>query len=92
MRHLSKYAEWKPIPELVKDYEDLIYQKYNIKDYNDNRIIVVDDKIHYLTGPFVNKGNLTNIMYHDISEEIIHSSHEPSLRRAIKNWIDENSK
>jgi hypothetical protein len=92
MRHLSKYAEWKPIPELVKDYEDLIYQKYNIKDYNDNRIIVVDDKIHYLTGPFVNKGNLTNIIYHVVMGNMIHSSHEPSLRRAIKNWIDENSK
>ena len=93
MRHISNFNDWKPIPELVSEYEDILYKNFEIKNFENQKIILIDDKMYYLSGPFSNKGNLTNKIYHQVYDKyLLHSSHEPSLRRAIKNWIDSNSK
>ena len=93
MKHISQFSEWKPIPEIVKDYLDILYKNYQVKDFQNYKIVLIDDKIYYFSGPFVNKGNLTNKIFSEVYDKyLLHSSHEPSLRRAIKNWIDSNSK
>lgn len=93
MKHISQFSEWKPISEIVRDYEDILYKNYQVKDYENYKIVLIDDKIYYLSGPFSNKGNLTNKIFHEVYDKyLLHSSHEPSLRRAIKKWIDSNTK
>jgi hypothetical protein len=53
-------------------------------------MVLIDDRLYYLAGPYVNKGRLSARMYFDLTYD--EKFHEPSMRRAIKDWIDYNSK
>jgi hypothetical protein len=53
-------------------------------------MVLVDERLYYLGGPYSNKSRLSARMYFDLTYD--EKFHEPSLRRAIKDWIDYNSK
>jgi len=92
MNIIKEFSEFQPKEELVKKYFSQIEEKYQIiKDsMSGHKIVLIDEKIYYLSGPFGNKKRLTNRIYFDITYDA--DFHEPSLRKAIKDWVDINSK
>ena len=87
MRYLKEFNEYEPKTDKVSEYKDLLDRKYNISEYQDDKFVIIDDKSYYLTGTFFNKGFLTKKIFNDVIHQIT-DVHEPSLRKAIKNWID----
>lgn len=102
MKYLDKYPSWSPSKtpyqpdnDSVERWIKFIENKYQIKDYNGMKIIEIDYKSYYLSGPLFNKNRITQKIFFDITnDESLSESqiHIPSLRKAIKNWIDLNSK
>lgn len=93
MRYIKEYNEYQPNEDTVKRWCDYLDNNYPIKQDSD-RFIVIDDKSYFLTGILFNKGRLVNKIFSDIfySDKMSGSKiDKPSLRRAIKNWIDINS-
>ena len=92
MKFIEEYSEYEPQDKLVDEYRTIIDDKYKvIKDSSTpHRMVLVDDRLYYLSGPYGYKSKLVNKMFFDLTYDT--SFHEPSLRKAIKNWIDDNSK
>jgi len=90
MKYIKEFNEYQPDESSVRDLEKYLDVRYEIKDFRDDKLIVIDDTPYYLTGFQFNKGRLTDKIFHDITSEVM-DLHEPSLRRAIKNWIDKHS-
>lgn len=90
MKYIKEFNEYQPDESSVRDLEKYLDVRYEIKDFRGDKLIVIDDKPYYLTGFQFNKGRLTDKIFHDITSEVM-DLHEPSLRRAIKNWIDKHS-
>lgn len=89
MKHLFEFNQWKPDNIEVTRWCDIISHEYEVSEYNGEKIVVIDDKINWLTGAFSNKKLLTQRMFNDISGLYEHKQiHVASLRKAIKNWID----
>ena len=94
MRYLKEFNEYQPDIDSVERWESLLDKKYQIKEYKGDKLIMIDDKSYYLTGSFFNKGRLTQKIFWDIKSDADENGsviHEPSLRKAIKNWIDKNN-
>ena len=94
MRYLKEFNEYQPDLDSVGSWESLLDKKYQIKEYRGDKSILIDDKSYFLSGPLFNKGRLTQKIFWDIKSEADEYGsviHEPSLRRAIKNWIDKNN-
>lgn len=94
MKYLNEHpSNIKPIESKVNEYKKIIKDRYKInkKNYQGRKMAyaVVDEKIIYLDGPFSSKSRLINKINLDMKD--IKNLHEPSLRRAIKDWIDENT-
>jgi hypothetical protein len=91
MKYLKFYESYKsdihPIEYEVKKWEDYLSNEYEIKEYSGYKIILIDDKIFYLNGPFARKNNTVQKIFNDISYKI-EDIHKPSLRKAIKNWLN----
>lgn len=89
---IKEYSEFQPKEDLVTQYRKMIDEKYEV--INDKitgyKMLLVDDRLYYLGGPYSNKSRLSARMYFDLTYD--EKLHEPSLRRAIKDWIDYNSK
>ena len=89
---IKEYSEFSPKEDLVSQYRELIDEKYEV--INDKstgyKMVLVDERLYYLGGPYVSKGRLSARMYFDLTYD--EKFHEPSMRRAIKDWIDDNSK
>lgn len=90
MKYIKEFSEYQPDESSVRDLEKYLDVRYEIKDYRGDKLIVIDDKPYYLTGFQFNKGRLTDKIFYDVTSEVM-DLHEPSLRRAIKNWIDKHS-
>lgn len=92
MNLIKEYSEFSPKQELVDQYRKLLDDKYEvIYDKNSGyKMVLVDERLYYLGGPYVSKGRLSARMYFDLTYD--EKFHEPSMRRAIKDWIDDNSK
>lgn len=88
MKFLLEYANYTPEKDLVKKYYSLINDRYQIYEQDSNKYISIDDKTYYITGWIYNKGLVINKIFYDIINEI-EDLHEPSLRRAIKEWLDD---
>jgi hypothetical protein len=87
LKYIKEFNKYQPDEQSVKDLEKYIDDRYEIIDFRGNKLIVVDDKPYYLSGFLFNKGRLTDKIFYDITSEVM-DLHEPSLRKAIKNWID----
>ena len=89
---IDKFEEYKPKISKVSEYRKLINRSFSsqLDTYSGQKIVIVDDKVNYLTGPFTNKSRLLARMFWDIEQPA--DIHEPSMRRAIKDWIEDNSK
>jgi hypothetical protein len=90
MKYIKEFNEYQPDESSVTDLEKYLNVRYEIKDFRGDKLILIDDKPYYLTGFQFNKGRLTDKIYYDVTSEVM-DLHEPSLRKAIKNWIDKNS-
>ncbi len=87
MKYLDEFERYKPRESDIDKWIKIIDSEYEVKVYHGEKIVVVDDKINWLSGNFQNKGLLVNRIFNDIDSKYP-DTHEPSLRRAIKNWID----
>lgn len=90
-----------PDNEKVKHWIDELNKWYNVKSGE-----IMNQKVHfvesgnyktiYLSGPLFNKTKTVNAIYNDMVEQMKDigpvDSVDPSLRAAIKQWIDSNSK
>ena len=90
MKYIREFNEYEPDKSSVTDLEKYLNVRYEIKDFRGDKLIVIDDKPYYLTGFQFNKGRLTDKIYYDVTSEVM-DLHEPSLRRAIKTWIDKHN-
>lgn len=85
MKFLESFSDRNPDDKQVKMWEDYLDKNYtNFYDTEFGKMIMVDDKSYFLK----DKGELTNRIFFDIKNVIEANLHEPSLRKAIKNWID----
>jgi len=92
MRLITEYSEFLPKDDLVDKYYKQIGDKYevitdNISGY---KLVLIDERIYYLNGPYGFKSKIINRIFFDMSYDS--DIHQPSLRRAIKDWVDNNSK
>lgn len=93
MRHLVEYNEFRPDPVEVAKLRKVVDSEYKVSDFQGERIVVVDDKMNFLTGNFVNKKRLVHRICNDISAAYAHLPlHTPSLRRAVKEWVDSHAR
>jgi hypothetical protein len=90
MKYIREFNEYQPDESSVTDLEKYLNVRYEIKDFRGDKLILIDDKPYYLTGFQFNKGRLTDKIYYDVTSEVM-DLHEPSLRKAIKNWIDKHN-
>jgi len=96
MKYLEKHpSSYEPRDKEVEELIEIIDKKYKVKVDGKISYVVIDDKVHYLSGYLFNKGRVVNKIFLDIQyyfDEIGKKLHEPSLRKAIKKWVDLNSK
>jgi hypothetical protein len=96
MKYLDKHpSSYEPRDKEVEELVEVIDKRYKVKVDRKMSYVMIDDKVHYLSGFLFNKGRIVNKMFLDIKyyfEEIGKKLNEPSLRKAIKTWIDLNSK
>jgi len=91
MKYLKEFNEYQPDSDKVKKWIDYIENNYKIEEYRGEKFILIDDKPYYLTSFLFDKGRLTNKIYYNIVYNYDSDIHVPSLRKAIKVWIDSNS-
>ena len=91
MKYLKEFNEYQPDSQEVPKWIEYIENNYQIEEYRGEKLIILDDKPFYLTGFLFDKGRLTNKLYFDILSNNDSDIHVPSLRKAIKIWIDSNS-
>jgi hypothetical protein len=91
MKFLNEYKDFEPAADLVEKYRKEIEEKYKVIDDKTSgyKLVLIDDRIYYLNGPYGYKSKVVNRIFFDMSYDS--SLHEPSLRRAIKDWVDYNS-
>lgn len=91
MKYLKEYSEYQPEENQVSRWIEYIEENYQIKTEKEDKFIMIDDKPFYLTGFMFNKGRITNSLFWDIISSKKESKiHEPSLRKAIREWINSN--
>jgi len=101
MKYLENFNSYdvpngkEPILDSVNKWIEFLDERYPISDFRNMKTIQIEDKMRFLSGSFLTKKRLTDQIFYDIktSEEMQGSAiHEPSLRKAIKEWIDKYSK
>jgi hypothetical protein len=92
MKFLNEYTDFEPRQDLVEKYREEIEKKYEVISDNNTeyKLVLIDDRIYYLNGPYGFKSKVVNRIFFDMSYD--NDIHEPSLRKAIKDWVDYNSK
>jgi hypothetical protein len=101
MKYLENFNSYdvpngkEPILDSVNKWMEFLDKRYPISDFRNMKTIQIEDKMRFLSGSFLTKKRLTDQIFYDIKtdEEMQGSEiHEPSLRKAIKEWIDKYSK
>lgn len=86
---------YQPNVDMVNKWIELLNERYPVKSNNIlgtiSKYIILDDKPFYLSGTLSNKSILVNVIFNEVKHEMSESHiHYPSLRRAIKEWIELN--
>jgi len=97
MKYLENFNSYdkEPILDSVDEWIEFLDNRYPIYDFRDMKTIEIEGKMRFLSGSLLTKKRLTDQIFYDIktSEEMQGSKiHEPSLRKAIKDWINKYSK
>lgn len=96
MKYLDKHpSSYEPINKKVEELIRIIDERYQVKVDRKMSYIMIDHKVYYLSGFLFNKTRIVNKIFLDMEyyfEETGKEMHEPSLRKAIKTWVDLNSK
>lgn len=101
MKYLENFNSYdapegkEPITDTVNKWKEFLKERYPISDYRNMKTIQIEDRLKFLSGNFLTKKRLTDQIFYDIKtdQEMQESEiHEPSLRKAIKEWIDSHSK
>lgn len=80
--------DWQPKPAEVKIWEDYLDKNYTNFSKNEfGKMIQIDDKSYFMN----NKGDISTRIFRHITDNVRGKIHTPSLKRAIKNWIDRNN-
>jgi hypothetical protein len=89
MKFLENWSKWEPIPEETKKWEEYLENNWGDKIYQTKfgKMIQIDDKSYHLN----NKGDIKERLYWTIVNSGFLNISPPSLRRAIKNFIDNNN-
>lgn len=87
---IKEFNEFEPESSEVEKWEEIIKDNYPIYTWKEDKYISISDKTYFLTGKLLNKGRLTDKIFFDIKDDYP-EAHEPSLRKAIRNWINKNS-
>lgn len=88
MKFLENFSERYPDDTEVNFWEEYIQRKYGdrIFDTEFGKMVQVDDKSYFLN----QKSEIVDRIFYDV-KRVSRVIHEPSLRRAIKNWIDKTN-
>lgn len=90
MNYLEKFETYYPIDDEVDVALKFLREKYKVNSHRflnkEIKYISVDDKMVAISGPLKNKGRAVDKIYWDVKDKL--SVSEPSLRRAIKDFID----
>ena len=103
MRYLENFSNFEPRSEDLDKWINYIKQNYQIdsRDILDKKVkfVMIDDKPKDITGSFAKKGEIVDLIFNEISYlkkngqlEQLPEVHEPTVRRAIKDWIEESRK
>lgn len=88
MRYLESFSDRYPIDSEVSMWQTYLDDNYNrFSETEFGKMVAVDDKSYFLK----DKSQLTDRIFFDVKNTVKGKLHEPSLRRAIKNWIDRNN-
>lgn len=87
---IKEFNEFNPDSSEVRKWEEIIKDNYPIYTWKEDKYISISDKTYFLTGHLHNKGRLTDKIFIDIKDDYP-EVHDPSLRKAIRNWINKNS-
>jgi len=102
MIHLENFNSYdsggnKPITKSVSEWVNNLDKRYKIiiindEQYGELKSIIIDEKNYYLSKPLVNKSRLRTKIFFAIKSEMEESRiHVPSLKKAIKIWIDKKT-
>ena len=91
MKLIKEFSDFEPDNneiKVVKNFLSIAYpvRSQSVMDKN-QKYILVDDKVIYLTGPFLTKNRSSEKLYHDVRPHF-EKFKESSIRRAIKDFFD----
>jgi hypothetical protein len=101
MRYLENFNKYNtplgklPLEDQVQNWVQYLDDNYPISIFQNMKTIEVSGKNQYLSGPILVKSRLVDKLFYDIKYDADEKGsviHEPSLRKAIKIWIDTHSK
>jgi hypothetical protein len=87
---IKEFNEFEPESSEVEKWEEIIKDNFPIYNWKEDKYISISDKTYFLTGYLHNKGRLTDKIFIDIKDDYP-EAHDPSLRKAIRNWINKHS-
>jgi hypothetical protein len=99
MKYLENFNKYNlvgklPLEDQVQNWIEYLDKNYPISIFQNMKSIQIDNKGFFLSEPFLSKSRLKEKIFFDIknyAEEYGSVVHYPSLRKAIKIWIDKNS-
>lgn len=100
MKYLENFNKYReplgklPLDMQVNNWIKYLEENYPISNFRNMKTIQVSGKTKYLSEPFLTKSKLVDKLFIDIKYDADEKGsviHEPSLRKAIKTWIDKNS-
>lgn len=91
MNYLKLFENFEPQQDQVKYWLNYLDKNYPITDYHNMKMIDISGKGRYISGPLMVKSTLKQQIFNDIVSDNKENIHEPSLRRAISTWIDQQS-
>jgi len=101
MKYLENFNKYNhplgklPLEDQVQNWIQYLGDNYPISLFRNMKMIEVSGKNQYLSGPILVKSRLVDKLFYDIKYDADEKGsviHEPSLRKAIKIWIDKHSK